>query len=250
MNCPSRNDETLQHEGWNQSPPRLAADLTTTEDLNGRANSRERRGHTKEEEDMADEGTCVSQTIEPPCLGSTARSFGGNSGSALPNSDDGGAGGDTAAGPSPTLYTSDLQGTRKWGASPTMYCCKSSAALWAPICRLKEILIKYTKFVGPGFLISVAYIDPGNYATDVGAGAQTKFSLLFVVLMSNLFAIFLQSLCIKLGTVTGLNLAENCKAHLPRWLNITLYVFAETAIVATDIAEVCSLCLNCQTCRL
>jgi metal iron transporter len=53
-----------------------------------------------------------------------------------------------------------------------------------------------------------------------------------------LFAIFLQSLCIKLGTVTGLNLAENCKAHLPRWLNYTLYVFAEAAIIATDIAEV------------
>jgi NRAMP (natural resistance-associated macrophage protein)-like metal ion transporter len=53
-----------------------------------------------------------------------------------------------------------------------------------------------------------------------------------------LFAIFLQSLCIKLGTVTGLNLAENCKAHLPRWLNYVLYAFAEAAIIATDIAEV------------
>src|SRR6266536_3471193 len=84
-------------------------------------------------------------------------------------------------------------------------------------------------------------IDPGNYATDVAAGAATKFSLLFIVLMSNLFAIFLQSLCIKLGTVTGLNLAENCRAHLPRWLNITLYLFSESAIIATDIAEVLQL---------
>lgn len=56
--------------------------------------------------------------------------------------------------------------------------------------------------------------------------------------MSNLFAIFLQSLCIKLGTVTGLNLAEACRAFLPRWMNYVLYVFAEVAIIATDIAEV------------
>jgi NRAMP (natural resistance-associated macrophage protein)-like metal ion transporter len=56
--------------------------------------------------------------------------------------------------------------------------------------------------------------------------------------MSNIFAIFLQSLCIKLGSVTGMNLAENCKANLPPWLNIVLYVFAEAAIIATDIAEV------------
>ena len=62
--------------------------------------------------------------------------------------------------------------------------------------------------------------------------------------MSNLFAIFLQSLCIKLGTVTGMNLAENCKAHLPPWLNYVLYFFAESAIIATDIAEVCRPTLN------
>ena len=87
-------------------------------------------------------------------------------------------------------------------------------------------------------MVSVAYIDPGNYSTDVAAGSTFRFRLLFIVLMSNLFAIFLQSLCIKLGTVTGLNLAEHCRAHLPRWLNITLYLFAEAAIIATDIAEV------------
>jgi metal iron transporter len=59
-----------------------------------------------------------------------------------------------------------------------------------------------------------------------------------MILLSNVFAIFLQSLCVKLGTVTGMNLAENCKAHLPRWLNYVLYAFAEAAIIATDIAEV------------
>lgn len=97
---------------------------------------------------------------------------------------------------------------------------------------------KFARFVGPGFLIAVAYIDPGNYSTDVSAGGDFKYKLLFVVLLSNLFAILLQSLCIKLGTVTGLNLAENCREHLPRWLVIILYIFAEVAIIATDIAEV------------
>lgn len=99
-------------------------------------------------------------------------------------------------------------------------------------------LQKYVKFIGPGFMIAVAYIDPGNYATDVQAGAETRYRHLFVILLSNLFAIFLQSLCIKLGSVTGLDLAENCRKHLPKWLNIVLYLFAEAAIIATDIAEV------------
>lgn len=92
-----------------------------------------------------------------------------------------------------------------------------------------------TKFILLGEILTAT---PGNYATDVAAGASFRFKLLFVVLMSNLFAIFLQSLCIKLGSVTGMNLAENCKAHLPPWLNYVLYFFAESAIIATDIAEV------------
>lgn len=82
-------------------------------------------------------------------------------------------------------------------------------------------------------------VDPGNYATDIAAGASYRFRLLFMILLSNLFAVFLQSLCIKLGSVTGLNLAEACRAFLPRWLNYALYVMAEVAIIATDIAEVC-----------
>jgi len=122
--------------------------------------------------------------------------------------------------------------------------------------KARDVLVRYAHFVGPGFLISVsllacmpepseakmrqvAYIDPGNYATDVSAGASTQYKLLFIVLMSNLFAVLLQSLCIKLGSVTGLDLAENCRLHLPRWLTITLYLFAEAAIIATDMAEVC-----------
>lgn len=88
-------------------------------------------------------------------------------------------------------------------------------------------------------LISFHLVDPGNYSTGITAGASYRFRLLFVILMANLFAILLQSLAIKLGTVSGLNLAEACRAFLPRWLNILLYVLAEVAIIATDIAEVC-----------
>jgi len=84
--------------------------------------------------------------------------------------------------------------------------------------------------INQSYQISVAYIDPGNYATDVAAGATYRFRLLFIVLMSNIFAIFLQSLCIKLGSVSGLNLAEACRAFLPRWLNIFLYIMAEVAV--------------------
>ena len=97
---------------------------------------------------------------------------------------------------------------------------------------------KFMQFVGPGFMIAVAYIDPGNYATDAAAGASYRFRLLFMVLLSNIFAIFLQALCIKMSTVTGLNLAEMNKAHCPRWLNYVLYFFGECAVIATDIAEV------------
>lgn len=89
-----------------------------------------------------------------------------------------------------------------------------------------------------GNQLTLDTVDPGNYSTDIAAGASYRFKLLFIVLLSNLFAIFLQSLCIKLGTVTGLNLAEACRAFLPRWLNYALYGLAEVAIIATDIAEV------------
>ena len=104
--------------------------------------------------------------------------------------------------------------------------------------RSLAILRKFGGFIGPGFMVAVAYIDPGNYATDVSAGAQRRFRLLFIVLLSNIFAVLLQSLALRLGTVTGLNLAEHCRANLPKWLNLVLYVMAEGAIIATDFAEV------------
>ncbi|KAI8312557.1 metal ion transporter metal ion transporter [Colletotrichum sp. SAR11_59] len=99
-------------------------------------------------------------------------------------------------------------------------------------------LVVFGKFVGPGFMIAVTYIDPGNYATDISAGASYHFDLLFIVLVSNLIAIFLQSLAIKLGTITGLDLATASRVFLPRWMNIIVYALAEIGIIATDMAVV------------
>ncbi|AET37808.1 divalent metal ion transporter SMF1 Ecym_2051 [Eremothecium cymbalariae DBVPG len=104
--------------------------------------------------------------------------------------------------------------------------------------KLKRAALKYLKFVGPGLMISVAYMDPGNYATGVSAGASNQFALLYVVLYSGLIAVFLQSLCVKLGTVTGLDLSRACREFLPQWINLCIYLFAEAAIIATDVAEV------------
>lgn len=102
----------------------------------------------------------------------------------------------------------------------------------------KASVRKYALFIGPGIMVSVAYMDPGNYATGVSAGAQNRFSLLFFVLLSNFMAVVLQLLCIKLGTVTGYDLARCCRENLPKRLNYVLWFLAECAIVATDVAEV------------
>ncbi|KAG5420574.1 SMF2 [Candida metapsilosis] len=97
---------------------------------------------------------------------------------------------------------------------------------------------KYSKFIGPGLMVSVAFLDPGNYSTAVSAGNAYKYSLLFSILLSNCLAIFLQTLAAKLGAVTGLDLAANCKAHFSFRTNLVLYVMTEIAIIATDLAEV------------
>ena len=101
-----------------------------------------------------------------------------------------------------------------------------------------KVLKKYFKFIGPGLMVSVAYMDPGNYSTAVAAGSAHRYKLLFSVLVSNFMAAFWQTLCAKLGATTGLDLAQNCKKELPYGLNIALYLMAEIAIIATDLAEV------------
>ncbi|KAG4034235.1 hypothetical protein MFRU_003g02080 [Monilinia fructicola] len=232
MNCPSRTDEPLEGDGYNQNPNALANDLTTREDLNGRANGRALR------RSLEDEGVeCINDLMEDTGDGKGMvgeSRVGGGVGS-------GGGGGEgeknghvDVIGPS-TTETLDIRdqagGGRRYGRS-------CSNMLRDQLVKMRQVMVKFAKFVGPGFMVAVAYIDPGNYATDVAAGATYRFRLLFIVLMANIFAIFLQSLCIKLGTVSGLNLAEACRAFLPKWLNIALYIMAEGAIIATDIAEV------------
>ncbi|KAJ6060981.1 hypothetical protein N7444_001677 [Penicillium canescens] len=207
MNKTSHTDEPLEGDGYNQSPNPNSNDLTTNEDFNGLVNSR-----TVRESD--------SQTLP-----NAASNVPGQIASDAPTENDGHG---------KATYRLAQRSIDR-GQSPS---AGAGAARVALPERVRKMLATFGSFIGPGFMISVAYIDPGNYSTDIAAGASYRFRLLFIVLLSNLFAIFLQSLAIKLGTVSGLNLAEACRAFLPRRLNYILYAFAEAAIIATDIAEV------------
>ncbi len=93
-------------------------------------------------------------------------------------------------------------------------------------------------FVGPGLMVSVGYMDPGNWATDLAGGARFGYLLLSVILISNLMAIVLQYLSLKLGIVTGRDLAQACRDHYPRPIVLFLWVLCEIAIAACDLAEV------------
>ncbi len=93
-------------------------------------------------------------------------------------------------------------------------------------------------FVGPGFLISVGYMDPGNWATDIAGGSQFGYTLLFVIMLSNLMAILLQSLSLKLGVATERDLAQLCRESYGPRTSFVLWVMAEIAIAACDLAEV------------
>lgn len=97
---------------------------------------------------------------------------------------------------------------------------------------------KLIAFLGPGLMISVGYMDPGNWATDIAGGAQFGYTLLSVILISNLFAIVLQHLSLKLGIVAERDLAQACKDHFHPVVNFILWVFCEIAIAAMDLAEV------------
>src|SRR5208283_1586416 len=93
-------------------------------------------------------------------------------------------------------------------------------------------------FLGPGFLISVGYMDPGNWATDIAGGSRFGYTLLFVIMASNLMAILLQSLSLKLGVATERDLAQLCHEAYGRRMSFALWVGAEIAIAACDLAEV------------
>jgi manganese transport protein len=95
----------------------------------------------------------------------------------------------------------------------------------------------YLAFVGPAVVASIAYMDPGNFATNIQAGAKYGYGLLWVVLLANLIAMLFQTLSAKLGIVTGRNLAETCRDHFPRPIVWTMWVISEVAAMATDLAE-------------
>ena len=97
---------------------------------------------------------------------------------------------------------------------------------------------RFLTFVGPGYLVAVGYMDPGNWATSLAGGSQFGYSLLFVALLSNIMAIILQSLCARLAIGTGKDLAQACRDAFPAWIAWPLWALAEIAICATDLAEV------------
>src|SRR6266536_1169651 len=105
---------------------------------------------------------------------------------------------------------------------------------------------KLIAFSGPGFLVAVGYMDPGNWATDLAGGAQFGYSLLSVVMISNLMAIMLQHLCIKLGVATGRDLAQACRDHYSTPTVWFLWILCEIAIAACDLAEVVGSAIGLQ----
>jgi manganese transport protein len=98
-------------------------------------------------------------------------------------------------------------------------------------------LARLLPFLGPAFIASVAYVDPGNFATNIQAGSKLGYELLWVILASNLMAMLLQTLSAKLGIATGRNLAELCRLHYPKWTVRIMWVVMEAVAMATDLAE-------------
>ncbi|MDP1727512.1 MAG: Nramp family divalent metal transporter [Bacteroidota bacterium] len=99
-------------------------------------------------------------------------------------------------------------------------------------------------FIGPAYLVSVGYMDPGNWATDIAGGSKFGYSLIWVLLLSNLVALLLQSLAARLGIVKGWDLAQASRQQYPSWVNGSLYVLAEIAIAACDLAEIIGMAIG------
>ncbi|WP_306551704.1 Nramp family divalent metal transporter [Daejeonella sp.] len=103
---------------------------------------------------------------------------------------------------------------------------------------------KLFAFIGPAYLVSVGYMDPGNWATDIAGGSQFGYKLIWVLLMSNLMALLLQSLSARLGIVRGLDLAQASRNTYPAYINYPLYVLAQIAIIACDLAEIIGMAIG------
>jgi natural resistance-associated macrophage protein len=93
-------------------------------------------------------------------------------------------------------------------------------------------------YTGPGWLMSMAYLDPGNLESDLQAGAYAGYQLLWVLFWSTVMGLVLQILAARLGVVTGRNLAQMCREQYPRWMSVTLWILTELAIIGSDIQEV------------
>src|SRR6187431_2313126 len=97
---------------------------------------------------------------------------------------------------------------------------------------------KMLAFAGPGYLVAVGYMDPGNWATDLAGGAKFGYTLLSVIMLSNLMAILLQALSLRLGIASGRDLAQACRDHYSPPVTFGLWLLAELAVCATDLAEI------------
>src|SRR6266498_3433032 len=126
------------------------------------------------------------------------------------------------------------KGWRLPSGTPSLYEVHRSIAVPSGLSFWRKMLA----FSGPGYLVAVGYMDPGNWATDLAGGSKFGYALLSVILISNLLAILLQGLASKLGIVTGRDLAQACRDHYSRPASIGLWVICEIAIAACDLAEV------------
>src|SRR5437899_12296376 len=143
-----------------------------------------------------------------------------------------GLSGDTSpeAAPSPAL----APGWRTERGEPSL------AGMFASVQTAKQgsFWRKLLAFLGPGYLVAVGYMDPGNWATSLAGGSKFGYALLTVALLSNGMAIVLESLVTRLGVGAGRDLAQACRDSFPRWAALPLWLSAEIAITATDLAEV------------
>jgi len=128
----------------------------------------------------------------------------------------------------------DPSGWRKAGGLPSLPESHATVAVTGRRGGLRRFL----SFFGPGYLVAVGYMDPGNWATSLAGGSAFGYALLAVVLISNIMAILLQALALRLGIASGRDLAQACRDAYPAWAAVPLWILAELAIVATDLAEV------------
>src|SRR5436309_5390407 len=145
-----------------------------------------------------------------------------------------------AADPPATSVSRGVLGASGWRSASATEAQRSLSEVNAsvPIPIGGHWLRRLLAFAGPGYMVSVGYMDPGNWATDLAGGAQFGYTLLSVILLSNVMAILLQALAARLGIVTDRDLAQACRDSFSKPVNILLWLACEAAIIACDLAEV------------